>query len=240
MYIAEKDMIARCHIVLTSSDNLKFKLQDRYGHRHDIYVINNAIELSDMLPARDEDLPQVYKHALDNSILKKIVYIGTIDEWIDFELIINSLRDRENIMYIFIGPLGRPMPVHERITHIPPVDHRLVYSIMNHADALIMPFVVNELIRSVNPVKLYEYIHSCKPVISVASDEVEKFGDYVYTYHDRAEFNRLLTRVANGTLSAKRSCEESRSYIAHHTWDARVEAINAIFNERLSIVSAGV
>ena len=237
-HISEKEMIARCNIVLASSDNLKFKLQDRYGYKHDIYVINNAIELSDMQPVKDEALPLVYKHAIDSSILKKIVYIGTIDEWIDFELIMNSLRDQENITYIFIGPLVSPMPGHDRIVYIPPVDHRLVFSIMLHADALIMPFVVNDLIRSVNPVKLYEYIHSCKPVISVASDEVERFGDYIYTYSDRTEFTSLIARVANGTLSARRSCEDCRSFAALHTWDARMAAINAVIDESIAIKTA--
>jgi hypothetical protein len=42
-----------------------------------------------------------------------------------------------------------------------------IKSIMAEADILFMPFQVTDLIQSVNPVKLYEYIYSNKASISV-------------------------------------------------------------------------
>jgi hypothetical protein len=52
-------------------------------------------------------------------------------------------------------------------------NHTRVKSIMAEADILFMPFQVTDLIQSVNPVKLYEYIYSNKASISVGYDETE-------------------------------------------------------------------
>ena len=54
-----------------------------------------------------------------------------------------------------------------------------------------MPFKLNDIIRDVDPVKLYEYISMGKPVISVYYKEVNQFRDFVFsTFPD--ELIRIL------------------------------------------------
>ncbi len=47
-----------------------------------------------------------------------------------------------------------------------PIDDDKLYKNVQNFDCLIMPFKLNKLIFSVDPVKLYEYINYNKPIVS--------------------------------------------------------------------------
>ena len=105
-------------------------------------------------------------------------------EWLNIPLLIEALNLYNELTIYLVGPCDIKIPKHERLIIVGPVNHSLVFEFMKNADVLIMPFVVNELIKAVNPVKLYEYIYSCKPVISVYYAETEPFEPYIYLYQE--------------------------------------------------------
>ena len=107
------------------------------------------------------------------------------------------------------------------------VPHDMVFAVMEHSDALIMPFVLNELILSVNPVKLYEYIYSSKPCLAPRYGESEAFGDYVYLYESKEECCRTINELINGK-GAKHSKDENITFALSNTWKERVEQIEKI------------
>jgi hypothetical protein len=95
---------------------------------------------------------------------------------------------------------------------------------MQNADALIMPFVVNDLIKSVNPVKLYEYIYSGKPVITCSYNEINQFDDFVFRYNNGTEYLNLLKMMINNELIQKdiSYCQE---FARKNTWGNRTKTI---------------
>ena len=89
--------------------------------------------------------------------------------------------------------------------------------------------MVTELVKSVNPVKLYEYIYSGVPVISVKYGETEKFSDYIYLYTTTEEFLGLIDLVKQNKLKPKKPLGESVEFAKANTWQMRVkEIINTI------------
>ena len=102
--------------------------------------------------------------------------------------------------------------------------HELVFSVMEQSDALIMPFVLNELILSVNPVKLYEYIYSGKPCLAPRYGESECFGDFVYLYESINHCQDIIKSLIGGK-GAKHTEEECRAFALSNTWKERVEKI---------------
>ena len=96
---------------------------------------------------------------------------------------------------------------------------------MQYANVLVMPFKVNELIKSVNPVKLYEYIYTGKPVIASRYGETEYFLPYVKLYENSDEFIRLLTEIEDKSLDAeyKNKCI---NFLSNNTWDIRARVIS--------------
>lgn len=111
-----------------------------------------------------------------------LTYIGTIAEWFDFNLIIHALDKYQNLEVRLYGPVRTSyIPPHERLKHMGSVNHDKIMDIMHKATGLIMPFIVNDLILSVNPVKLYEYIYSGKPIAAIKYGESEKICCLCYS-----------------------------------------------------------
>ena len=159
------------------------------------------------------------------------MYIGTISSWLDKKLILESLNRFDDIEYCFYGPVASELLNHPRIRYMGKIDHDLVLSAMKQADALIMPFIVNELILAVNPVKLYEYVSSGKPVISVHYPEVNQFEDYVHLYKNKQEYFLFLEKLITNKLPPKMPLEDCQEFARNNTWAKRVKQISEYIEE---------
>lgn len=226
----EKDLCERSDILFTSSDYLKGKLLERYKRymvRTEILVVNNALFLEEKTynsPVPKGPLPLRVRNIFKRSGIH-LSYIGTVSEWIDIDLLLESLEIFKNINYIFWGPREIRVPKHERLVYAGPIEHKYIFDIMDKSDALIMPFKISELVRSIDPVKLYEYIYSCKPSIAVEYDETLKFKTFVYLYRNKEEYFNLIKNLTEKNLNLKRSCEDHRLFAENNTWDNRINFI---------------
>jgi glycosyltransferase involved in cell wall biosynthesis len=223
----EERLIGQADIIITSSDYLRKKLMTRYNVvSKSIAVVNNAI----FLPPQENNqlLPEQLKNLFRDQSTKKIVYVGTISKWFDFELILNSLKQNNKIEYLLFGPIEVDIPLHPRIKIAGQIEHKHVLAIIQCADCLVMPFVVTELIKSVNPVKAYEYIYAHKPILLPLYDETEKFKEFAYLYYSPHEYFKLLDELILNSLTARNSQNVHRNFALHNTWDNRIEEIKEL------------
>lgn len=220
MKACEKDLIEKADYVFSSSAHLGKCLQERYGTQKHIYTVNNAI--SDDLVSAAQKICDDRSQSSDNKY--DLTYIGTVSEWLDFRLILAALNRFSRLRVKIYGPLRAvKLPEHPRLMYMGTVPHKDVPKIMAEASGLIMPFVVNELIRSVNPVKLYEYIASGKPVAAPRYGETEAFEDYVTLYSDDNEFFEFIERFVMGNEKTDR--KEMSRFAQSNTWTARCSQI---------------
>lgn len=232
-FLREKGLVERCDAVIVSSCHLKQRLTDRYGSGGKMVVVNNALSAEGRT-----GLPEAQPAPLSariGAMFKKdclnISYLGTVAPWLDFDLILKSLEKFRDIRYIFFGPCDVPLPRHDRIIYGGAVEHNLVFDIMDRSDALVMPFRVDELVLSVNPVKLYEYSCSGAPAIAVEYEETRRFQDFVYLYDNGEAYFDLIGRLVRRNLPLKRSPQERRQFAVDNSWDNRVSAIADIFGK---------
>lgn len=199
----EKRLINRANFVLCSALYLSKKIVNRTNLLiHDkITIINNAISIPEK-ENYNNSIPVEIEEKL--SVLKKhspvLLYVGAVAEWFDFESMIEVLNKNDRISLVLIGPSKIKIPVHDRIIHLGTIERKYIFDFMKLSDALIMPFKINELIRSVNPVKLYEYIYSNKPIIAPLYTESKPFNKYVYLYDSKKELFDLVNSVECGNL----------------------------------------
>ncbi|MDR2409327.1 MAG: glycosyltransferase [Bacteroidales bacterium] len=222
----EKRLVKQADIIISTSEYLRDILVNRYNLKKNIHVINNAIFTDDS--SSELVLPQSIQICFENNTFFKIVYIGTIAEWFDFDLLISSVKQNEKIKYFLFGPCEIDIPKHPQIEIVGPIEHKYIYPVMQQADCLIMPFIINELIRSVNPVKAYEYIYAHKPVIMPHYGESEKFADYIYLYDTPQKYHAFITKLVNQYLTPKNSYEAHKKYALQNTWDCRIAEIRKI------------
>lgn len=218
IYNSEKKVILNSYRIIFSANHLANVIMKRYDFTVSPVIINNAIFLYKSLSD---------KNNLESDIVNKIkslknpfVYIGTISEWFDFESIINLLNCNSNVNVVLIGPIQEvSIPNHSRLYILGPVKHEEIYTIMGISKVLIMPFKINELINSVNPVKMYEYIYSGKPIIASYYEETLKFEEYAFLYKNSNEFIQISEFILNG--NAKSDAQTMRKFSENNTWRNR-------------------
>jgi teichuronic acid biosynthesis glycosyltransferase TuaH len=225
----EKQLLSKSTHVFCSSENLRDKLIARCG-RPEIYsVVHNAFEPSSFSNLADR--------AKENTAREKYIlgYVGTISSWMDFEALFKIVNEFSSIEIHLMGPienLGMPLPQHERIKYLGIVRHRDIQSRVTEFDALMMPFIVTDLILSVDPVKLYEYTYFNKPILSVQYPEIERFADFVDFYSDHQGLLLIIKRHLKNGFKKKYSDAKRMEFINLNTWADRVDQVNRVFNEQ--------
>ena len=88
-----------------------------------------------------------------------------------------------------------------------------------------MPFLVNEIVSAVDPVKLYEYISFGKCIISVYYQELEHFRDFVYFYRTKKEYLELLDNLCQTGFPTKYNEEQRAEFLASNDWKERYHTL---------------
>jgi teichuronic acid biosynthesis glycosyltransferase TuaH len=225
----ERQLVERSAAVITSSHYLKKMLTRRYSPSREPYVINNALSINKEWAAPAGATEMSLKRPGKTTVT--LSYIGTIAPWFDFDLVLDSLAQNDKITYHLYGPCEIPIPQHKRLIYHGPVPHEQLQQIMATSDALVMPFKLNDLVYAVNPVKLYEYIYSHKPAISVQYAETEQFEPFLHLYHTRDDYFRLVNQLADGNLWPKQSQRECLAFAERNTWESRAERVLDILED---------
>lgn len=220
----EKKLVKKSAIKFVSSENLKHAV---YGMK-DAVLVRNGFIANDIHPPQQPINKQNYK----------IGYFGAIESWMDFSLMLKS-KDF-NVEYHIIGPLkvnsflidGNNYSIQNMtensINFEGLIDHDSLWEAVEDYDALFMPFVVNELILSVDPVKLYEYIAFGKCVISVWYPEIDRFSPYVYFYHSHEEYLELLNQLIKTGFKPKYNKGMQEQFLKENSWEVRGDKIKEV------------
>ncbi len=212
----EKQIISQSDHILVSSENLLNKVSNYTSENKDKFVlVRNG--LGDQLEISSVKEPKIFNN--------KVVYLGTVSEWVDFELLKEVLEEVEDVTVDFIGPVTVDTPSHPRIRFLGTVDSSEIEQALEPYGTFIMPFIVNELIKSVDPVKFYEYIYLGGNIISCHYPEIDRFSKFVDFYTDHDSLKELLER-SKGT--SVRSIGERREFLEKNTWLERVKQVQQV------------
>lgn len=225
----ERILLQNADYVICSAEYLKNKIFKRASIKSArALIVNNAIELpkegiSSIVPYDVQKMSDLLR-----SCSKSLVYVGAISEWFDFDTIIDALDADKRLNAVLIGPVivgsGVVVPKHDRLHVLGSVQRQYIFHLMELATVLVMPFKVMELVKSVNPVKLYEYIYTGKPVIASRYSETEKFSEYVHLYSTSKEFIDIINSIVDVPVPND-YIDKCRAFINQNTWKERASAI---------------
>lgn len=225
---SEKELIDACSHVFCSSWNLRDKLIVRAGHPEKYFVVHNAFEASAFSePPGNAGMKQKEERYV-------LGYVGTISSWLDFEVLSKIVNVFPSVEIHLVGPvenLDGVVPQHDRIKYLGAVRHGDIQILVGGFSALLMPFKVTELVQSVDPVKLYEYIFFNKPILSVRYPEIERFSGFVDFYADHEELISVIGRYMADGFRKKYSDDERLKFITSNTWSDRVDRIEEILSK---------
>lgn len=166
----ENDISEKVDVLFVSSTSLKTKFANR---GHDPKLICNACQLP--------DFKKIHFKTENKNILG---YIGVVASWFDWELVCDIAERLPAFRVRIIGPVfnppGRKLP--GNIEVYPPCSHSEIVSHLCQFTAGLIPFKINKLTESVDPIKYYEYRALGIPTMST------KFGEMLYRKRDDGVF----------------------------------------------------
>ncbi len=125
----------------------------------------------------------------------RLLYVGAISYWFDFELIAAAARARPDWSFVLIGPVAHAEgPREHRFENLPNVyllgqrHPHDVPAYMHNADIGLIPFQATDLTHSVSPIKLFEYSSAGLPVVAPALHEMQAYVSPTLFYTDRDGF----------------------------------------------------
>src|SRR5262249_32754419 len=98
-----------------------------------------------------------------------------------------------------------------------------------------IPFLINQVTKATDPVKLYEYFSLGKPVVATNMAELAQCGDLVHIGHDPEDFARKVDAAVtsdNGDLRARRI-----DFAQANTWSSPVAEIDRAIRQSFPLVS---
>jgi len=166
-------------------------------------------------------------------------YIGQIGDKIDYTLVQTLAEAQPAWSFAFVGNVwDNHRQQVDALSSLPNVfflGQRAYQELPGYLagfDVCIMPHLCNALTRSMDPIKLYDYLASGKPIVSTPVAGVERFSDVVYVGATLEEFITGLDEAMQegGRLHSKR-----QAYARENTWPRRAAEIWEVLKAQLGL-----
>ncbi len=158
-----------------------------------------------------------------------IGYVGVMQQdRLDIELIAYTAKQHLDKSFVFIGPVwaGLKPVIKDKLLSLPNV-YFLGYksslempAYLREFDVAIMPHLVNDFIKSTNPMKIYEYLAAGKPVVSTPAEGIDSFKDYIYSASRPEDFSQAINKALKDNNDLL--INQRRQIALNHSWQNRV------------------
>ena len=172
----------------------------------------------------------------EKSIIKSkiVLYMGVVSDWCDIQLIEYIVEHQQDFTFWIVGPVRKNLL--KNIEHNKNVklwglvDYSHLPGILEKVEICIIPFDPNhKVIKSTNPIKLYEYLSSGKPVVSTNFEEVKKYSDVTYIAESKEEFAEKIKLAHSENNMQKVKKRQSVAY--DNRWEQRIVDIEDSLDE---------
>lgn len=217
----QQKLLEKVGLVFVTSEPLQKSME---GYRCKAALVRNGVDFAHF-NAHASQFSQ--SHADLARIPRPIIgYIGCIDSWFDSDAIAFLASSRPDLSVVLVGPVqdkstARKLRICPNIHLLGPRSYLDLPRYLSAFAVCLIPFRVNELTRAVNPVKLYEYLATGKPVVAAGLDEIKQYQDLVSIYGTREE---LVDQVSRALREQSSEIVRRRVRVAgENTWERRVE-----------------
>ena len=214
---AEIKIANKVNAVIYTAKNLKEKY-DQIKDKSKMKYVPNGIDL-DFFKAADRSLPQ----ELEDIPEPRVIYVGAIHDWFDVDLVYYCAKNLPNYSFIIIGPEQKDLSLLRKLKNVHilgAISYNKIPAFLYNSQVGIIPFNVKDypdLVNSINPLKMYEYLACGLKVVSVEWEQIKDMANYVHFAGDKEEF-----------LSCISNKEERRALdLEKMTWLGRLKELLA-------------
>jgi glycosyltransferase involved in cell wall biosynthesis len=217
----EEDLCRRADIVFATSRTLVEKKKPWNPETH---LASHGVDHAHFAKVFSDEVRVATEMAL---LPKPIVgFFGLVQDWIDIDVMGHIAAKHPEWSVVVIGKVQVDT---SRLAHLPNLHwlgRKPYESLPSYCKAWsvgLMPFVMNELTRNVNPIKMREYLSAGLPVVTSDIPEVRHYPEQCLIARDRDEFvARCEEAIASDTPEKRRARSDA---MAGETWEKKVEAL---------------
>lgn len=226
----EKQLLEKAGLVFTSSQELYYA---KKNYSNNVYLVPNAC---DVIHFRKAVAPETLIADRIKAIKQPIIgFIGLLDtSRLDLDLIKRIAFEYKDCYIVLIGPnylYGEGFSGYKNIHLLGEIRYEEIPNYLKAIDVAIMPYKRNELVRSINPVKLYEYLAAGKPVVCMDYADTAGLEGVIHAARDSNEFISLIKKCLkeNSPGLVNKRIEA----VKDNTWENRVEMLSGLMEEKL-------
>lgn len=166
-----------------------------------------------------------------NNVKPVIGYVGTIQNRLDFDLIEYLCQEHEDKNLLFIGPIWKDVrrrarsleKTYENITFVGRQPYAVIPYLLGKIDITIIPHRVDKFLKSMNPMKMYDYLAAGKPIVTTPGAGTEIFADILSIQSSKEGFSQAIT--AELQKDSPERCEDRKKAVQEHNWAKRVDSM---------------
>ena len=175
-------------MVAYTAKNLKEKYTE-IKDKTKMYYMPNGIDL-DFFETADRSLPQEFQYISE----PRVIYVGATHDWFDVDLVYYCAKNLPNYSFIIIGPEQKDLSLLKELKNVyilGPIPYTRIPAFLYNSQVGIIPFSVKDypdLVNSINPLKMYEYLACGLKVVSVEWEQIKDMAEYVHFANNKDEF----------------------------------------------------
>ena len=212
--------------VFTVSDGLR----NLFDQKENVHWLPNGVDY-EFWQKVDKELPKDLK-----KVPRPIIgYHGILQERLDQDLISYLANNNPDKSFVLLGWKWdrAAFDLLENYKNIYFLGHKIhdqLPKYVNHFDVAMIPHQIDEFTKSMNPLKLYEYLACGKPIISTKIAGLELFDKLIYQAPNRAEFDELLNKSLKEGSKDKVALRKKEA--KKHDWQKRIDYIFEIIKNK--------
>jgi glycosyltransferase involved in cell wall biosynthesis len=229
----EENLIADSSVVTAVSKVLYKRISKINSH---CLYVPNGVDFDHFHKARWlTDKPQEISY-LPHPI---VGFIGSVRDWINIELICKLAQSHPEYSILLIGPVAFGLEELQKYPNIIMLGARKYESLPSYLscmDVCLIPFKINKLTLSSNPIKMYEYLAAGKPVVSTPLPEVcDNVSELVYIAKDDEDFIRKVEEAVDETKKPENKTMVARRirFAQDNSWEKRVDVFERLLRQTL-------
>jgi glycosyltransferase involved in cell wall biosynthesis len=224
---AEAHFAARADLVLASAPALAERMRTLNEH---VFYAPNVADTDRFATALEVGPTDPAIAALPGP---RIVFTGAVVATkLNLELLEGVARARPNWSIALVGPVGAGDPrtnisALERLPNVHLLGARpyvALPEVLRGADVALVPYAINDLTRSVFPMKVYEYLAAGLPVVTTPLPALAEITGVVVAADAPATVAAVERALAEDGPAARRARSAA---VRENSWDARLEEIGS-------------
>jgi glycosyltransferase involved in cell wall biosynthesis len=157
-----------------------------------------------------------------------VLYYGHLhQQHLDFDLLDRLARSRPAWRVMLVGPVRTPHAFPSNVTLAGMQPHERLRDFIREADALLMPYRINDYTRAVLPAKIYECLATGRPIVAVPLPELKQgFAEYVQFATDGPGFAQAVELALAADTAERRAKRIALARV--NTWEDRYRQVREL------------